>query len=182
MRTQPSGSVRRLASSPSASRMRELTPSAATIRSACVRSPLASVNSPSGVASTAFRAGDDLGARAPRGIGERVDHALAQHAVDAHVPRVRGEQAVVLVARLAHAVACAAADRVVARAERFQHAQAVLVDVDAGAGGAQPIGTLVQPHPPAPPREGARGGEPGEAAAYDLGPAFHCSENSGHDR
>ena len=90
------------------------------------------------------------------------------------------EQAIVLVARLAHEVARVVGERLLERPERLQHAQAVFVDVDAGAGGAQALGALVQPHAPAALRERAGGGEAGEAAADDLGAArtAHLLQNT----
>ena len=87
-----------------------------------------------------------------------------------------------LVACLAHQVPRAAADRLIAGAERFEDAKPVLVNVDAGTRGAQPIGALVQPHAPAAPGERARRRQAGEAAADDLGPAFHWRRIADHDR
>src|SRR6266850_3393495 len=110
---------------------------------------------------------------------ERVDHALAQHAIDANVPMVDREEAVVLVAGLAQPRARAVADRVLAGAERLEHAQAVLVDVDAGPGGAQALGALVQAHAPAALRERAGCGQPCETAADDLNAALHLPQNIG---
>src|SRR5262249_23705363 len=57
-------------------------------------------------------------------------------------------------------------------ADRFEHAQAVLVDVDAGAGGTQLLGALMHAHTPAPLRERAGGGEPGKPGAGDFGVAL----------
>ena len=54
-------------------------------------------------------------------------------------------------------------------AERFQHAQAVLIDVDAGAGGAQLFAALVHAHAPTALAERAGSGKPGKPGPGDLG-------------
>ena len=79
------------------------------------------------------------------------------------------EQLVVVVAHLAGMRERRALHRRVIGAERLQHPQPVLVDVDAGAGGAQLAAALVHPHAPAALRERAGGGEPGKAGSGDLG-------------
>ncbi len=53
--------------------------------------------------------------------------------------------------------------------DRFEHAQAVLVDVDAGAGRAQPVGALMHAHAPAALRQRAGRGQAGKSGADDFG-------------
>src|SRR5207247_10189362 len=91
------------------------------------------------------------------------------------------EEASVLVAGPAPPRARAVADRVLGGAERLEHAQAVLVDVDAGAGGAQAVGALVHPHTPAALRERAGGGQACETAADNLRAALHVPQNRSMD-
>jgi hypothetical protein len=57
-------------------------------------------------------------------------------------------------------------------AYRFENAQAVLVDVNTGAGGAQALGALVHPNAPAALRQSAGRGEPGKSSTGDLGVAL----------
>ena len=57
-------------------------------------------------------------------------------------------------------------------ADCFQYAQAVLVDVNAGTGGAQAIGAFVHAHAPAALRQRARRGQPGKSGADDLRVSF----------
>src|SRR5262249_34165027 len=56
-------------------------------------------------------------------------------------------------------------------AYRFENAQAVLVDVNTGAGGAQALGALVHPNAPAALRQRAGRGEAGKSSTGDLGVA-----------
>ena len=169
-RVQPSTRYLRFANRPSPSRSRELLPSAPTIRSALMRRPSASTSSPSARRARGRRVDDDLDAGARRRGGERVDDVLphdAEHA--AALPAVHRDQPVVAVAHFAGVGERRALDRGVIGADRFEHAQAVLVDVDAGAGGAQPVAALVHAHAPAALRQRAGRGEAGKAGADDLG-------------
>ena len=54
-------------------------------------------------------------------------------------------------------------------ADSFENAQAILVNVNAGAGGAQAIGALVHAHAPAALGKRARRGQPGKSGAGDFG-------------
>src|SRR5262249_35195568 len=58
-------------------------------------------------------------------------------------------------------------------ADRREHAQPVLIDVDARAGGAQALPALVHAHAPAALRQRAGRGQAGETRASDLGVPFH---------
>src|SRR6185436_11242756 len=91
---------------------------------------------------------------------------------------MRGKQAIVLVARLAREMAGAVTQRLLGGADGLQHAQAVLVDVDARSSGAQPIGALVQPHAPAALRQRAGRGQPCETPADDFCLTFHLVQNT----
>ena len=66
---------------------------------------------------------------------------------------------------------CAISNRVVERPEGLEHAQAVVINVYARAGRAQPVGTLMHAHPPAALRERAGRGQPRESPSDDLSPA-----------
>src|SRR5690349_11300552 len=85
---------------------------------------------------------------------------------------MHGNNAVALVAYLAHVRRIGAGDGCIIGTDRFEHAQAVLVDVDAGAGGAQLLAALVHAHAPATLRERAGGGEPGKPGPGDFGVAL----------
>ena len=53
--------------------------------------------------------------------------------------------------------------------DRLQHAQTVLVNINARASSAQPIAALMHTHAPAALRQGAGRGEAGKSGADDLG-------------
>ena len=116
------------------------------------------------------RIDDDLDPGARRRGGERIDDVLphdAEHA--AALPAVHRDQPVVAVAHFAGMGERRALDRGVIGADRLEHPQAVLVDVDARAGGAQPVAALMHAHAPAALRQRAGRGEAGKAGADDLG-------------
>ena len=111
----------------------------------------------------------DLGAGQRRGFGQRIDHGLAHDREHpAALPAVHRDHPVLVVAHLAGMGERRAVDRRGIGADRLQHAQAVLVDVDARAGGAQPIGALVHAHAPAALRQRAGRGQPGKSRADDF--------------
>ena len=118
----------------------------------------------------AFRAEHDLGAVAPRGGGERVDHLLANDAEHpfGRIPAVTREQAVVAVAHLPRIHQGRGRHRLRIGAERLQHTQAVFVDVDAGACGAQPVGPLMDADTPPALRQRAGGGQSGKTRPDDF--------------
>ena len=82
------------------------------------------------------------------------------------------QHAVLLVAHLAGMRERRALHRLVIGAELFEHAQAVLVDVDAGAGRPKFGRAFVQPHAPALPGERYGGGETRKSATDDFGMSF----------
>src|SRR5581483_6761874 len=77
--------------------------------------------------------------------------------------------AVAVITHLARMRDRCTAYRIVIGAERLEDAQAVLVEINTGAGGAEPIGPLVHAHLPAALRERAGCGQTREARADDLG-------------
>ena len=81
------------------------------------------------------------------------------------------DDAVMMVARLARVRHQGALDRVLVGAERLKHAQAVLVDVNSGAGRAQLVGAFMHAHLPSPLRQRAGGREAGESGTDDFGAA-----------
>src|SRR5262249_3108041 len=92
------------------------------------------------------------------------------------IPAMHGNNAVALVAYLAHVRRIGARDGGIVGADRLEHTQAVLVDVDAGAGGAQLLGALMHAHAPSPLRERAGSGEAGKPGPGDLGVALRHME------
>jgi len=84
----------------------------------------------------------------------------------------------VLIASFAQPSSGPVAYRVLVRAEGLEHAQAVLVDVDSSARGAQPVGALVQPDAPAAPGERAGRGQSCETTADNFYFAFHLPQNT----
>ena len=168
-RVQPSTRYLRLARRPRLSRSRELVPSAATIRSALMRAAVGQGQLAVGRGRHGRRVEHDLGAGQRRGFGERIDHGLAHDREHpAALPAVHRDHPVLVVAHLAGVGERRAMDRRRIGADRLQHAQAVLVDVDAGAGGAQPVGALVHAHAPAALRQRAGRRQPGKARADDF--------------
>src|SRR5579871_3937998 len=153
-RVQPSTRYLRFASRPRPSRRRELLPSAQTIRSALALRPFASVSSPSALAATAV---------------EPVTISTPARAAAAASPAMHRDQPIAAVAHLARMCKRRALHRGIVGADRLQHAQAVLVDVNAGASGAQPVGTLMHAHAPAALGQRAGCGQTGKSCASDLG-------------
>src|SRR6516162_4153901 len=156
-RMEPSTRYLRFVNSASESRIRELLPSAATTRSALRLVPSARISSPSGVAPMA---------------GELVTISTAAScAAAAAFPVVNGDQPAALVAHFAGMRKRRALNGSGIGAYRFENAQAVLVDVNAGARCAQALGALVHANAPAALRQSAGRGEPGKSSTGDLGVA-----------
>src|SRR5260370_39976951 len=64
-------------------------------------------------------------------------------------------------------------DRLRVGADRREHAQPVLVNIDARAGGAQAFPALVHAHAPAVLRKGASRGQASKSRAGDFGVSLH---------
>src|SRR5262249_39713937 len=64
-------------------------------------------------------------------------------------------------------------DRLLIGADRREHAQPVLVNIDARASGAQSLPALVHAHAPAALRQRAGRGQPSKPRAGDFGMSFH---------
>src|SRR5262249_12001252 len=84
-------------------------------------------------------------------------------------PAMGRDQPAAAVAHLAGMGERRAFDRCAIGPDRFQNAQTVLVDVNAGAGGAQAVGALMHAHAPAALRQGTSGGQSGKSGASDFG-------------
>ena len=169
-RVQPSTRYLRLASRPRLSRSRELVPSAAITRSALSVRPSASVSSPSGVGGDRRRIEHDLGAGHRRADSASALITVWRTIENTRLPCQRCTEITRFWSSRTSRVCANGAPftAAVIGADRLQHAQPVLVDVDAGAGGAQPIGALVHAHAPAALGERAGRGQPGKARADDF--------------
>src|SRR6185295_11426727 len=127
-----------------------------------------------GTGSGRNRAGDDLDPGALRRCRQRIDDGLAHDAEHAApLPAVDRNHTVAIVAHLAGMGERRALDRRGIGADRREHAQPVLVDVDAGARGAQALSALVHAHAPAALRQSAGRGQAGETRAGDFGVPLH---------
>jgi hypothetical protein len=85
-------------------------------------------------------------------------------------------QPIASVAHLACMREWGAFDRGIISPDRFKHAQPILVDVDAGAGGAQAVGTLMHAHAPAALCQRACRREAGKTGADDFSLSFAHGE------
>ena len=144
-------------------------PSAATIRSALTLPPPASISAPLGLASTPAEL-STISAPARRACSASALITVCRTIENTRLPPHRCTEMTLfaVVAHLAGVRDRRALDRRLVGADRFEHAQAVLVDVDARAGGAQRIGALVHAHAPAALRQRAGRGQPGKSGADDF--------------
>src|SRR5262249_30393160 len=105
--------------------------------------------------------------------GERVDHVLPHDAEDAAAfPVVNGDQPAALVTHFASMRKRRAFHGGGIGAYRFENAQAILINVNAGAGGAQAVGALMHANAPAALRQSPARGEPGKSSTGDFGVAL----------
>src|SRR5262249_7370356 len=169
-RMGPSARALRFVMSPRPSRSRDPVPSAATTRSAATRDLFANTRPPSGIAAIASDpvtiSAPDLRA-APASALMTYCRTMLKHP-RALVPVVDREDPIVLITDLPSVRKGRALDRFFESAESLEHAQPVLVDVDAGARGAQLVGALVHAHLPSALRQSTGRRQSGEPGSDDL--------------